>query len=85
VKQEIDQRTGQAVLDKLKHLEPYQIAEVIDSIDFLAERKQQQAPLVQLLYTTSGPRVGLEEVQRRLAKIPGKMSETVRELRDERG
>lgn len=84
MKQAIDQRTGQAVLDKLKHLEPYQIAEVIDFIDFLAERKQ-QSPLVQLLYTTSGPRVGLEEVQRRLAKIPGSMSEAVRELRDERG
>jgi hypothetical protein len=26
VKQEIDQRTGRAVLDKLKHLEPQQIA-----------------------------------------------------------
>ena len=85
MQQEIDQRTGQAVLDKLKHLEPHQIAEVIDFIDFLAERKQQQSSLGQLLYTTSGPRVGLEEVQRRLAKIPGKMSETVRELRDERG
>jgi hypothetical protein len=85
VKQGIDLRTGQAVLDKLKHLEPYQITEVMDFIDFLAERKQQQAPLVQLLYTTSRPRVELEEVQRRLAKIPGKMSETVRELRDERG
>jgi hypothetical protein len=84
VKQEIDQRTGQAVLDKLKHLEPYQIAEVMDFIDLLAERKQQQAPLLQLLYTTLGPQIGLEEVQRRLAKIPGKMSETVRELRDER-
>ena len=85
MKQEMDQRTGQTVLDKLRYLEPQQIAEVIDFIDFLAERKQQQAPLVQLLYTTSGPRVGLEEVQRRLAKIPGQMSEIVRELRDERG
>jgi hypothetical protein len=85
VKQDIDQRTGQAVLDKLKHFEPHQIAEVMDFIDFLAKRKQQQVPLVQLLSTTSGPRVGLEEVQRRLAKIPGTMSETVRELRDERG
>jgi hypothetical protein len=85
VKQEMDQRTGQTVLDKLRYLEPQQIAEVIDFIDFLAERKQQQAPLVQLLSTTAGPRVGLEEVQRRLAKIPGQMSEIVRELRDERG
>lgn len=85
MKQERDQRIGQAVLDKLKYLEPQQIAEVMDFIDFLAERKRPQAPLVQLLSTTSGPRVGLEEVQRRLAKIPGNMSETVRELRDERG
>jgi hypothetical protein len=85
MQQDMDQRTGQAVLDKLKYLEPQQIAEVMDFIDFLAERKQQQSPLVQLLSTISGPRVGLEEVQRRLAKIPGKMSETVRELRDERG
>jgi len=85
VGQELGQLTGQAILDKLKHLEPYQIAEVIDFIDFLAERKQQQPPLMQLLYTTSGPRVGLEEVQRRLSKIPGTMSETVRALHDERG
>ena len=85
MEQERGQLTGQAILDKLKHLESQQIAEVTDFIDFLAESKQQQAPLVQLLYTTSGPRVGLEEVQRRLAKIPGRMSETVRELRDERG
>ena len=86
MKQDMDQHTGQAVLDKLKHLEPQQIAEVMDFIDFLAERNQQQSPLlVQLLSTISGPRVGLEEVQRRLAKIPGKISETVRELRDERG
>jgi hypothetical protein len=85
VGQERDQLTGQAVLDKLKHLEPHQIAEVMNFIDFLATRQRQQAPLVQLLYTTAGPRLGLAEVQRRLAKIPGKMSETVRELRDERG
>jgi hypothetical protein len=85
VEQEIGQRTGQAVLNKLKDLEPHQIAEVIDFIDFLAEKRQKVSPLVRLLYTTSGPRVGLEEVRKRLAKIPGKMSETVRELRDERG
>ena len=85
MEQERGQLTGQAILDKLKHLEPQQIAAVVDFIDFLAERKPQVSPLVQLLYTTSGPRVGIEEVQRRLAKIPGTMSETVRELRDERG
>jgi hypothetical protein len=85
VGQERDQLTGQAVLDRLKHLEPQQIAEVIDFIDFLAEKRQKVSPLVRLLYITSGPRVGLEEVRKRLAKIPGTMAETVRELRDERG
>jgi hypothetical protein len=85
VEQKRGQLTDQAILDKLKHLEPYQIAEVNDFIVFLTKRKPQVSPLVQLLSTTSGPRVGLEEVRRRLAKIPGTMSETVRELRDERG
>jgi hypothetical protein len=85
VDQEREQLTGHAILDKLKRLEPQQVAEVIDFIDFLASRKQKESPLVQLLYTVSGPRLGLEEVRRRLAKIPGKLSETVRELRDERG
>jgi hypothetical protein len=85
MEQERGQLAGQSILDKLKHLEPQQIATVIEFIDFLAERKLPGSPLVQLLYTTTGPRVGLEEVQKRLAKIPGKMSETVRELRDERG
>jgi hypothetical protein len=85
VDQEREQLTGHAILDKLKHLEPQQVAEVIDFIDFLASRKQKESPLVQLLYTTSGPRLGLAEVRRRLAKIPGKLSETVRELCDERG
>ena len=47
VEQARGQLTGQAILDKLKHLEPQQIATVVDFIDFLAERKLQGSPLVQ--------------------------------------
>lgn len=79
------QLTGQAILEKLERLEPQQVAEVVDFIDFLAERHPKTSPLVQWLHATAGPRVGLAEVRRRLAKVPGKMSEVVRELRDERG
>jgi hypothetical protein len=82
--QELNQVTAQHVLQKIGQLEPQQIAEVIDFIDFLAERKK-GATLVQFLRETSGAGIGLEEVRKRLAKIQGKMSETVRELRDERG
>jgi hypothetical protein len=82
--QEFNQVTAQHVLQKIGQLEPQQIAEVIDFIDFLAERKK-GSPLVQFLRETPGAGIGLEEVRKRLAKIQGKMSETVRELRDERG
>ena len=85
MQQERRQLTGQAILEKLKRLEPQQVAEVVDFIDFLSERSPKASPLVQLLHATVGSRVGLTEVRRRLAKIPGKMSEVVRELRDERG
>ncbi len=41
----------------------------------LAERKQKVSPLMGFLNETSGPRVGLEEVRKRLAKISGKKSD----------
>ena len=77
--------TGQDILEKIKRLEPQQVTEVVDFIEFLAERRQKGSPLVQFLTEIPGPRIGLEEVRRRLAKIPGKMSDVVREFRDERG
>jgi hypothetical protein len=82
--QELNQVTAQHVLQKIAQLEPQQIAEVMDFIDFLAERKK-GAALVQFLRETPGAGIGLDEVRKRLAKIEGKMSETVREIRDERG
>jgi hypothetical protein len=85
MRQELNQATAQHILQKIGQLEPQQIAEVIDFIDFLAERKLKGFALVQFLSKTPGDRIGLEEVRMRLAKIQGKMSETVRELRDERG
>jgi len=85
MEQELQRFKEQDIMEKIKRLEPQQVAEAVDFIEFLAERKQKGSPLVQLLNETLGPRLGLENVRRRLAKIPGKMSETVRELRDERG
>jgi hypothetical protein len=83
--QELQRPKEEDILEKIRSLEPQQIAEVVDYIEFLSERKQKEPPLVHFLNETLGPRLGLENVRRRLAKIPGKMSETVRELRDERG
>jgi hypothetical protein len=82
---ELTHVTVQDILEKISRLEPQQLVEVIDFIDFLAQRQLKAPPLVQFLNETSGAVVGLEEVRRRLAKISGRMSEVVRELRDERG
>jgi hypothetical protein len=38
MRQELNQITAQHILQKIGQLEPQQIAEVIDFIDFLAER-----------------------------------------------
>jgi hypothetical protein len=84
MRQELNQVTAQHIVQKIGQLEPQQIAEVMDFIDFLAERNKGSA-LVQFLRETPGAGIGLDEVRKRLAKIQGKMSETVRELRDERG
>jgi hypothetical protein len=82
---ELSHVTAQDILARISRLEPQQLAEVIDFIDFLAQRKFKRPPLVQFLNETPGAGVGVEEVRRRLAKISGNMSEAVRELRDERG
>jgi hypothetical protein len=85
MRQELNRVTAQGILEKIQRLEPQQIAEAIDFIDFLVRKSLKGPPLMQLLCATAGARVGLEEVRRRLAKIPGNMSETVQDLRDERG
>ena len=85
MQQQLSKLTGQAILEKLMRLEPQQVAAVVDFIDFLVQRHPKASPLVQWLQATAESRIGLAEVRRRLAKISGTMSETVRELRDERG
>jgi hypothetical protein len=77
--------TEQDIVKRIKRLEPGQISEVLDFIEFLAEKRHDKPPLLQFLRDISVHRVGLEEVRRHLARIPGKMFDTVRELRDERG
>jgi hypothetical protein len=83
--QKLSSFTEQEILEKIRQFESQQISEVIDFIDFLVEKKRKVPPLIQFLYEASRAPIRLEEVRRRLAKIPGKMSETVRELRNERG
>jgi len=85
MEQEVKRFTEQNILEKIRLLEPHQISEVIDFIEFLSEKKQKESYFLRLLNETSEPTLGLDEVRRRLAKIPGKMSETIREMRDERG
>ena len=50
----------------------------------VAEQSAQVSPLLQWLHETAGPRVGLHEVRRRLAKIPGSMSDAIYEEREDR-
>ena len=74
-----------AILGKIRQLDPQELAEVMDFIDFLITRRPQRHPLVQLMGESSGPDVELGELRRRLSKISGTMAETVCEGRDERG
>ena len=85
MKHESKDLTEKSILERINALEPQQIAEVMDFIEFLAEKKQKENPLVRFLQETEGPPVELEELRTRLAKIRGQMSDVVREQRDERG
>ena len=81
----INSYKDQDILEKIRRLEPNQITEVIDFIEFLSERKKKQFSIKRLLNEKADPQLKLEDVRKRLSKIPGNMSGTVRELRDERG
>jgi hypothetical protein len=84
MKHESKDLTEKSILERINALEPQQIAEVMDFITFLAEKKQKENPLVRFLQEVVGPPVRLEELRTRLAKIRGQMS-VVREQYDERG
>ena len=70
--------TERGIVEKIKSLEPQQIAGVMDFIEFLAEKKQKESALEKFLTDSIGSAVRLEEVRKRLAKIPGRMSDIVR-------
>lgn len=84
MKQERKDLIEQSIVE-IKGLEAQQIAEVLDFIEFLTEKKRRETPLIQFFNETTGPALRLEELRTRLAKIPGQMSDVVREQRDERG
>jgi hypothetical protein len=50
----------------------------------VAEQSTPVLPLLQWRHETAGPRVGLNEVRRRLASIPGSMSDDIHEEREDR-
>jgi hypothetical protein len=73
------------ILKKINNLSDEEAVEVVDFIEFIHRRSGKEGDLLQVLNQVPGPRIGLQALRDRLSKIHGRMSETVRELRDERG
>jgi len=73
------------ILKKINNLSDEEAVEVVDFIEFIHLRRRKEGNLLQVLNQVPGPRIGLLALRDRLSKIRGKMSEAVRELRDERG
>lgn len=71
------------ILEKVRRLSPRQKAEVVNFIEFVSSRRRARPAPSQ--HSTERTEADLEDLRKRLAKIPGNMSDTVRELRDERG
>lgn len=86
MKQDLKRTSKEEILKKIDMLSKEEVAEVVDFIEFLHQRrKKEEENFFQLLKQAPGPRIGLEALRTRLAKIQGKMSDTIRELRNERG
>jgi hypothetical protein len=85
MKPESKEDAERAILERMSRFDPEQIAEVLDFVDFLAEKKQRLTPVAELLKEAAGPRVNLHDVRASLATIKGRLSDVVREERDERG
>ncbi len=85
MKHESKEDAERAILERMSQLDAQQIAEVLDFIDSLAEKKRGITPVAELLREAAGPRVNLHEVRASLATIKGQLSDVVREQRDERG
>ena len=60
MKHESKDLTEKSILERINALEPQQIAEVMDFIEFLAEKKQKENPLVRFLQENVGPPVDLK-------------------------
>ena len=79
------QTPKQEILKKINNLSDEEAVEVVDFIEFIHRRRRKEGDLLQVLNQVPGPRIGLQALRDRLSKIEGRMSEAVRELRDERG
>jgi len=73
------------ILKKINNLSDEEAVEVVDFIEFIRRRSRKEGDLLEVLNQVPGPRIGLLALRDRLSKIRGRMSEAVRELRDERG
>jgi len=73
------------ILKKINNLSDEEAVEVVDFIEFIRRRRRKEGDLLEVLNQVPGPRIGLLALRDRLSKIRGRMSEAVRELRDERG
>jgi len=85
MKHESKENAERAILERMSRLNPEQIAEVLDFVDFLVDKKRRLTPVAELLREAAGPRVNLHDVRASLATIKGQLSDVVREQRDERG
>ncbi len=86
MRHDLKRTSKEEILKKIDILSDEEVAEVVDFIEFLHQRRKKEEKIfLQFLKQFSGPRIGLETLRSRLAKIRGKMSDTIRELRDERG
>lgn len=78
--------TERAIVETMGRLDPEQVAQVLDFVEFLAEKKRHSSPVMDLLReSATGPKLSIEDVRASLATIKGQVSDTVREQRDERG
>lgn len=75
----------EVLFEKLKALSSAQQSEVMDFIDFLATTHSVQSPLEQHVREAGTADADLEAVRKQLSTIDGRMSDTVRDLRDKRG
>ena len=86
MKQDLKRTFKKEILKKIDILSDEEIVEVVDFIEFLNQKREKKGKhFFELLKQVPGSRIGLEALRGRLAKIQGKMSDTICELRDERG